>query len=101
MIRQDRPHIAIEFDRLLGLRGECSSRPRTLPFNNPPAPGAADFWRLNLGQKKNRGKIVAIAAGSRGVANIALIIKAAVEHLKSLGAEPFIVPWMGSHGGGT
>ena len=28
-------------------------------------------------------------------------IKAAVEHFKSLGAQPFIVPAMGSHGGGT
>src|SRR4029078_12257458 len=38
---------------------------------------------------------------SRGVANIAIIIKAAVEHFKRLGAKPFIVPAMGSHGGGT
>ena len=39
--------------------------------------------------------------GSRGIANIALIIKSTVDYLKSLGAEPFIVPAMGSHGGGT
>jgi hypothetical protein len=44
---------------------------------------------------------VAITAGSRGIANIARIIKAAVAHLRSLGAEPFIVPAMGSHGGAT
>jgi hypothetical protein len=30
-----------------------------------------------------------------------VIIKAAVDHFKSLGAKPFIVPAMGSHGGGT
>ena len=44
---------------------------------------------------------MAITAGSRGVANIALVIKAAVAHFKGLGAQPFIVPAMGSHGGGT
>ncbi|HSC72109.1 MAG TPA: lactate racemase domain-containing protein, partial [Candidatus Methylomirabilis sp.] len=41
------------------------------------------------------------SAGSRGIANIARIIRAAVEHLKGLGAKPFIVPAMGSHGGAT
>jgi hypothetical protein len=47
------------------------------------------------------GQSVAITAGSRGVANIAVILKAAVEFLKSLGATPFIFPAMGSHGGAT
>jgi hypothetical protein len=44
---------------------------------------------------------VAITVGSRGIANIATITKAIVEHVKSLGGVPFIVPAMGSHGGGT
>jgi antitoxin (DNA-binding transcriptional repressor) of toxin-antitoxin stability system len=56
---------------------------------------------LELGDKIKAGQTVAITAGSRGVANIAVIIKAAVDHFKSLGAKPFIVPAMGSHGGGT
>ena len=56
---------------------------------------------LNLGEKIQPGQTVAITAGSRGIANIALIIKAAVAHFRGLGAEPFIVPAMGSHGGGT
>jgi hypothetical protein len=47
------------------------------------------------------GQSVAITAGSRGIANIALVIKATVQHFLSLGAKPFIVPAMGSHGGGT
>jgi hypothetical protein len=42
-----------------------------------------------------------VSAGSRGIANIATIIKAIVEHLQQLGAKPFVVPAMGSHGGGT
>ncbi|MCC7083846.1 MAG: DUF2088 domain-containing protein [Pirellulales bacterium] len=57
--------------------------------------------QLSLGQKIRPGQTVAITAGSRGIANIAIIIKAVVDSLKSLGAAPFIVPAMGSHGGGT
>ncbi|MFN0198493.1 MAG: lactate racemase domain-containing protein [Planctomycetaceae bacterium] len=66
-------------------------------------PGEVDrqLSRLNLQQKIKPGQTVAITAGSRGVANIAVIIKAAVDHFKRLGAVPFIVPAMGSHGGGT
>jgi hypothetical protein len=44
---------------------------------------------------------VALTAGSRGIANIPLVLRSAVEFLKKLGAEPFLVPAMGSHGGGT
>ena len=47
------------------------------------------------------GNRVAIAAGSRGIANIADILKAAVEFFYSLHAKPFIFPAMGSHGGAT
>ncbi|MEX2188673.1 MAG: lactate racemase domain-containing protein [Pirellulales bacterium] len=56
---------------------------------------------LNLSTRVKRGQTVAITCGSRGVANIATIIKSAVDHFKSLGADPFVVPAMGSHGGGT
>jgi hypothetical protein len=44
---------------------------------------------------------VAVTAGSRGIAHYVDILGAIVDHLKSLGAEPFLVPAMGSHGGGT
>ena len=57
--------------------------------------------RLRLDQKVQAGQSVAITAGSRGIANIHLVIRAAVAHFKKLGAKPFIVPAMGSHGGGT
>lgn len=56
---------------------------------------------LNLGARVRPGDSVAITVGSRGIANIALITRAIVQHLQSLGARPFIVPAMGSHGGGT
>lgn len=57
--------------------------------------------RLNLAAKVRPGQTVAVTAGSRGIANIAVITKGIVDHLKSLEALPFIVPAMGSHGGGT
>ena len=44
---------------------------------------------------------VAIGVGSRGVAGIAEIVAALVEVLKAAGAEPFVVPAMGSHGAST
>lgn len=44
---------------------------------------------------------IAITCGSRGVANISLIIKTVVQLVREAGAKPFIVPAMGSHGGAT
>ena len=56
---------------------------------------------LNLGSKVQAGQTVAITAGSRGIANVAVITKAICDHVRSLNATPVIVPAMGSHGGGT
>ncbi|HEY2250395.1 MAG TPA: lactate racemase domain-containing protein [Planctomycetaceae bacterium] len=56
---------------------------------------------LKLAEKVLPGQTVAITVGSRGIANIAVITKAIVAHFKRLRAVPFIVPAMGSHGGGT
>jgi len=56
---------------------------------------------LNLQERISPGQSVAVTCGSRGIANIHLIIRAIAAHLMSIGAEPFIVPAMGSHGGGT
>lgn len=66
-------------------------------------PGAVDqqLAMLRLGGTVKPGQTVAITAGSRGIANIAIIIKAACEHVRKLGGCPIIVPAMGSHGGGT
>ncbi|HET6422338.1 MAG TPA: lactate racemase domain-containing protein [Planctomycetaceae bacterium] len=57
--------------------------------------------KLHLEDKIGQGETVAVTAGSRGIAHIAEITKTVVEHLQGLGAVPFIVPAMGSHGGGT
>ena len=55
---------------------------------------------LKLHTKIRPGQSVAVSAGSRGIANIHIIIRAAVDHLKRIQARPFVVPAMGSHGGG-
>ena len=47
------------------------------------------------------GMRIAITAGSRGVANVAVLTKAIADFCKSRGAHPFVVPAMGSHGGAT
>jgi hypothetical protein len=51
--------------------------------------------------KLGQGAAVAIAVGSRGIANQPLIVRSLVQELKRRGVEPFIVPAMGSHGGAT
>src|SRR5438094_225449 len=48
-----------------------------------------------------RGDTVAVGAGSRGIANIDVVVGATVRYLHDLGARPFVFPAMGSHGGGT
>ncbi len=48
-----------------------------------------------------KGKRLAITAGSRGIPDLDLMIKTICDKLKEWGAEPFIIPAMGSHGGGT
>ena len=70
-------------------------------IDDVPGEVEARLSSLSLGSKIKPGQTVAIACGSRGIANIHGIIKAIVEHIKRLGADPFIVPAMGSHGGGT
>ena len=47
------------------------------------------------------GMRIAITAGSRGIDHIADYLRFIGECLRSQGAEPFVVPAMGSHGGAT
>lgn len=45
------------------------------------------------------GARVCITSSSREINNIALITRTLVEELKRVGAKPFVIPGMGSHGG--
>ncbi len=44
---------------------------------------------------------VAIAVGSRGLDNLVAVVAGVCRFVKACGAEPFVVPAMGSHGGAT
>jgi hypothetical protein len=66
-----------------------------------PAGVGAALAPLDLGRRIRPGQTVALTAGSRGITNIALILKSTADFLKRLGARPFLIPAMGSHGGGT
>ena len=51
--------------------------------------------------KMSAGQSVAIGAGSRGIANLPIIVRAVADRLKEAGLRPYVVPAMGSHGGAT
>lgn len=86
-----------EYPQMFRVR-QLRERPRV---DDIPGEVRRELSRLELGQKIKPGDTVAITAGSRGIANMAIILRAAVDVLKDLGAKPFVVPAMGSHGGGT
>ena len=61
----------------------------------------AQLERDAVKQNIKPGMTIAITCGSRGIANIAIIVKAIVDYVKAQGANPFVFPAMGSHGGAT
>jgi hypothetical protein len=54
-----------------------------------------------FGARLKPGASIAIGVGSRGISNIATIVRSAVDFWKSRGARPFLFPAMGSHGAAT
>ena len=56
---------------------------------------------LEQAQVPVQGKRIAVTVGSRGIPGNAGIVRTICDQLKEWGADPFIVPAMGSHGGGT
>ncbi len=47
------------------------------------------------------GQRIAVTGSSRGIANLAVVVRECVSALRGAGADPFVVPAMGSHGGAT
>ncbi|MDX2269435.1 MAG: hypothetical protein NW208_15125 [Bryobacter sp.] len=66
-----------------------------------PAAVAAELQRSQMATKLAPGSRVAIGVGSRGIANIATIVRAVVDFWKAAGMQPFLFPAMGSHGAAT
>lgn len=59
------------------------------------------FYELKLEERMKPNSKIAVAVGSRGINNIALITKSIVNLLKENNFQPFIIPAMGSHAGAT
>jgi hypothetical protein len=57
--------------------------------------------QVHIQKKVQPGMEIAVAVGSRGLDRLVEITEVTVKFLKDLGAKPFIVPSMGSHGGAT
>jgi Lactate racemase N-terminal domain len=98
----------------VGLRGVRAPQDVTLPqfvrvAQRWPSPGRVDipaevrrqFEAPDTARRIPKGGRVAVAVGSRGVAEIDTITAAVVAAIKRRGATPFIFPAMGSHGGAT
>ena len=66
-----------------------------------PAVVKTELMRPEIRKQIEPGASIAITVGSRGVANISEITREIVRNVRSFGAEPFVIPAMGSHGGGT
>ncbi len=72
-----------------------------------PRPRIEDVQAAIVGQMQRLrpdirpGMSVAVTAGSRGINGIPLILKTVVAALREMGAQPYLVSAMGSHGGGT
>ncbi len=72
-----------------------------IPAEKIPELVREQLSRPEILEKIKPGMSIAISSGSRGVANVALVTKSIVQFLKERGAEPFVFPAMGSHGGAT
>ena len=72
--------------------------PATQPLD---IPATVQSEIARLANRLQPGHRVAVTVGSRGIANLAQIVRAVLDEIKATGAEPFIIPAMGSHGGAT
>jgi hypothetical protein len=78
--------------------GQSYPPSRTLDFS---ALLEQQFTATGLREKIKPGMRLALGVGSRGITNLKEIVRAALGVLIKAGAQPFIVPAMGSHGGAT
>src|SRR5215210_5114416 len=62
---------------------------------------ADEFRRPGVGDRLRPGQRVAVTAGSRGIDRIDELVRAVVDEVRQLGAKPFVISAMGSHGRAT
>lgn len=86
----------IQIPKLYKIRQDYSDN----ALSDPLAQTATALSRILAG-KELRNKRIAVTAGSRGIPNYVGFLKEICAQLRARGAEPFVVPAMGSHGGAT
>ena len=87
----------MKFSRLLLVRQNFPDR----AIRDIPAAVRKELMAAPFASRLKPGSRVAIGVGSRGITNIATIVRAVVDYWKSQGMRPFIFPAMGSHGAAT
>ncbi len=85
------------FPKMLELKQHYPASPR-LEFSSLLR---EQFAKSGVASKITPGMKIAVGVGSRGISNLAEIVKAVLGILQDAGAKPFIMPAMGSHGGAT
>ncbi len=85
------------FPRLLTVRQHFPDR----RLSDIPDIITRELTASGFGSNLNPGARIAIGVGSRGIANVATIVRAVVDFWKSRGFRPFLFPSMGSHGAAT
>ena len=75
-------------------------------FDDTKIENVPQYLNQKLIEKQIKDKIkpgmkIAITGGSRGISNYQDLMKTVVDFIYKCGATPFVVPAMGSHGGGT
>lgn len=60
-----------------------------------------DFRPDEIASSVKAGQSIAVLVGSRGICDLNITVKSTIDNLIRLGTKPFIVPAMGSHGGGV
>lgn len=73
----------------------------SIPIENIPKVISQQLSQEKFKDTIAEDKKICITCGSRGISNIALITKSIVDYCKKVGAKPFVIPAMGSHGGAT
>jgi hypothetical protein len=84
---------------LADVAGTARAETRRLLAEAAAGPGASQ--QAEQAQPGGSRGPVAVGVGSRGIAHLAQIVAVVIDELRAGGYDPFIVPAMGSHGGGT
>jgi len=84
--------------RFLALERTAAVEPA---LTDPAGEAVVALDGVSLSPSQLQGKRIAVAVGSRGIASLAEIVRAACHWLLARGARPFVFPAMGSHGGAT